>query len=114
MANKHPDDARFIKSREWRDTHRRLALMRNPLCRHCEWLGRVTAATQVDHVIVPNGDFTLQRDPANMMSLCAEHHSIKTRKQVQQGKPHLIGRDDEWRMVFSDGSKRGTPPPHGG
>jgi 5-methylcytosine-specific restriction endonuclease McrA len=81
--------------------------MRNPLCRHCEWLGKVSAGRQVDHVTVPNGDPRLQRDPENLMSLCAEHHSKKTRAQ-DKGKPHLLGRDSEWRMVFSDGSKRGS------
>ena len=69
--NRHPDDARFIASREWRDTHRRLALLRAPLCTHCDWLGRVEAATTVDHVVVPNGDYTLQRDPENSdVALC--------------------------------------------
>ena len=41
------------------------------LCNHCEQMGQVTPADQVDHIQVPNGDRVLQRDSENLMSLCA-------------------------------------------
>ena len=52
-----------------------------PLCRHCKAKGRITVADQVDHIVVPNGNGILQRDPSNHQSLCARCHSIKTNGQ---------------------------------
>jgi 5-methylcytosine-specific restriction endonuclease McrA len=67
-----------------------MQLMAHPLCKHCDLLGIVTPATEVDHIIVPNGDHRLQRDLGNMQSLCRSHHSIKTRHQGKDG-PLLLG-----------------------
>ena len=47
-------------------------------------------ATQVDHIRMPYGNERLMRDPANLMSLCATHHSLKTRAQ-ETGKTYRIG-----------------------
>jgi 5-methylcytosine-specific restriction protein A len=104
MANRHPSDDAFLHTREWTKI-RRIALMHEPVCRHCALLGQVRRAQQVDHITPPCGDHALQRDLGNMQGLCASHHSLKTRKQGNN-IPYLLGRDDEWRMVFSDGSKK--------
>jgi 5-methylcytosine-specific restriction protein A len=50
----------------------------HPLCVECEREGRVTAATQIDHVIPHKGDDSLRLDPRNLQSLCDNHHSAKT------------------------------------
>jgi 5-methylcytosine-specific restriction endonuclease McrA len=74
----HPDQ-RFLQTRYWRDCLRPAQLRKQPLCEKCSELGRVTAAEQVDHIKVPNGDYSLQRDPNNLRSLCASCHALKTR-----------------------------------
>ena len=81
MANRHPDDARFLQTRLWRDHLQPRQLHIEPLCRRCKAKGRTTVADQVDHIVVPNGNGILQRDPSNHQSLCASCHSIKTNGQ---------------------------------
>ena len=104
---RHASDTAFLKSREWRDHIRPVALARDPVCRHCVLTGRVTPTKHIDHITPPYGDRTLQRDLENMMGLWLPCHSRKGQYQ-DTDKPYFIGRDSEWRMVFSDGSKRGT------
>ena len=49
----HPD-AKFIRSRAWRDDLRlSTSSMRIPLCQFCELIGKVVGADQVDHKRVP-------------------------------------------------------------
>ena len=81
MANRHPDDARFLQTRLWRDRIQPRQLHIEPLCRRCKERGLTTVADQVDHIVVPNGNGILQRDPSNHQSLCASCHSIKTNGQ---------------------------------
>ena len=86
----HPDQ-RFLQTRAWRDHLRPAQLTREPLCEKCQELGRVVAATQVDHIVVPNGDYRLQRDPTNFRSLCAECHGRKTRGKTYSKEVGLDG-----------------------
>ena len=72
----HPD-AKFIRSRAWRDDLRLAQLNAFPLCQFCELIGKVVGADQVDHKRVPNGDPDLQCDPDNLRSLCASCHGRK-------------------------------------
>ena len=88
--NKHPADAKFINSRLWRDWIRAKQLRDHPLCEDCRVEGRVTVATTVDHVIVPNGNATLQRSPSNFRSLCDSHHSRKTNAQARGGYTYQL------------------------
>lgn len=53
-------------------------LTKHPLCVHCEQRGRVTEATNVDHVRPHKGDMTLFWDRDNWQSLCGPCHSAKT------------------------------------
>lgn len=76
----HPDAA-FLRTRDWRDRLRPAQLHREPYCRECKKHGRTVLATDVDHIVVPNGDVSLQRDPENYQSLCATCHGRKTRSQ---------------------------------
>jgi 5-methylcytosine-specific restriction protein A len=56
---------------------RLLQLGKQPLCVMCESMGRLTAATQVDH-IVPIKDGGDPWAMENLQSLCASCHSHKT------------------------------------
>lgn len=54
-------------------------LRQHPLCVHCEREGRVTAATDVDHITPHRGDQELFWDAANnWQPLCKSCHSRKT------------------------------------
>ena len=68
-----PYDAR------WRRL-RRLHLGMRPLCVDCEREGHVTAGTQVDHII-PMAQGGARLDMRNLQTLCAGHHSRKTRRE---------------------------------
>ena len=51
-------------------------LSRNPLCARCEANGRVSVATQLDHIVaLANGG---TNDDSNRQGLCDECHRIKT------------------------------------
>jgi 5-methylcytosine-specific restriction enzyme A len=55
---------------------RRRQLLREPLCRACQVEGVINAASEVDHIErVSVGGAVF--DPANMQSLCKQHHSVK-------------------------------------
>jgi 5-methylcytosine-specific restriction enzyme A len=53
-------------------------LRKDPLCVECQRLGRVTAASEVDHVIPHRGDPRLFWDVENLRGLCKQHHAAKT------------------------------------
>lgn len=53
-------------------------LRKHPLCLHCEQEGRVTTATEVDHIVPHRGDKSLFWDRSNWQPLCKTHHSRKT------------------------------------
>ncbi|MFK3973764.1 HNH endonuclease [Pseudomonas sp. NPDC087358] len=53
-------------------------LRKHPLCVHCEQRGRVTAATDVDHITPHRGDKDLFWDRQNWQGLCHPCHSVKT------------------------------------
>lgn len=62
----------------WRK-YRRSFLAANPLCVHCEQEGRVTAATDVDHIKAVRGkDDPLFWEPSNIQGLCGACHRKKT------------------------------------
>ena len=52
----------------------------NPLCVHCKAEGRVTIATELDHIVaLSNGGLDFDRDDGeNRQGLCTEHHARKT------------------------------------
>ncbi len=55
-----------------------MVLADEPLCRECGKIGRVTAATDVDHVIARAKGGT--DDRANLRALCHRCHTRKTIK----------------------------------
>lgn len=57
-------------------------LGREPYCRKCLELGRVTLAAQVDHIVRTNEGGS--DEPDNLASLCAHCHSRKTLAENNQ------------------------------
>ncbi|MDP2141293.1 MAG: HNH endonuclease signature motif containing protein [Gammaproteobacteria bacterium] len=53
-------------------------LAKHPLCVHCQLQDKVTAATDVDHIIPHRGDMVLFWDRDNWQGLCHACHSTKT------------------------------------
>lgn len=91
-ARKDDPDRKFLQSRWWREKGRPAQLGRERLCQFCRLMGKVTRATQVDHIIRPRGDQALQRDPDNWRSLCADHHQQKSLwERRADGRPLRIG-----------------------
>ncbi len=61
---------------------RKAFLARNPLCTTCEEVhGRITAATEVDHVIPHKGDKALFWDRMNWAPICRDCHQAKTARE---------------------------------
>lgn len=102
---KDDPDRKFLMSREWRERLRPAILEQQPLCVFCEKLGRLKAATQIDHIIRPRGDPVLQRDAANMQPLCNEHHRIKSNWERTGGdQPLMLGCGvDGWPVTWKPG-----------
>lgn len=71
------NSAARLYDRRWRK-RRRVKLLKDPLCEECKREGRLTLATDVDHVIPHRGDRRLFDDDDNLQSLCKPCHSKKT------------------------------------
>ena len=66
-----------IYTYQWRKASKAY-LKEHPLCVHCERDGRLTPASEVDHIIPHNGDMKLFWDQTNWQGLCKKCHSKKT------------------------------------
>ena len=65
--------------RRWTEASK-YVLAEEPLCRHCMEQGRITQATEVDHIVeLRDGGAFLDRD--NLQPLCSECHDAKTYKR---------------------------------
>ena len=62
-------DHRFYVSKTWRQLRAQI-LRASPLCVECQRLGRVTPATDVDHILPRRARPELQLDPDNLRALC--------------------------------------------
>ena len=76
---------KIYNSKRWKDT-RAYILAEQPFCVDCEKEGRVTAATDVDHInnltnIYKSGDFDEAYNIDNLQPLCKRCHGAKTRKE---------------------------------
>lgn len=78
-ANRESSTARGY-GRPWQKA-RAGYLRKNPLCIQCQELGKMTAATDVDHIEPHRGDKTLFWDSANWQALCHPCHSAKTARE---------------------------------
>jgi 5-methylcytosine-specific restriction endonuclease McrA len=75
----------------WQQARERF-LRTHPLCVMCDAIGRVTAASVVDHVTPHRGDKSLFWDETNWQSLCATHHSSTKQREEKSG--HVGGCDE--------------------
>lgn len=100
MSVSRPDRRGSAASRgyghKWRQA-RLDHLAANPLCVKCKELGRITAATTVDHIIPHKGDQRLFWRRSNWQSLCTTHHSATKQAEEKQGR--LIGCDASGRPL---------------
>lgn len=64
----------------------------HPLCARCLRQERVTAATELDH-IVPLFKGGSMRDPKNLQSLCSACHQDKTAEDMGHSTKQTIGSD---------------------
>ena len=67
----------------WTDDLRPNQLLREPFCRACAQLGLRVWATDVDHVVPHDGDWSKFIDPDNLQSLCHSCHGRKTAAESQ-------------------------------
>ena len=89
-VRRHGTSAQRGYGSKWRAARARF-LFEHPLCTTCLKEGRVTEATDVDHVIPHRGDPTLFWDETNWQALCHECHSRKTaREDGAFGNPRVI------------------------
>jgi 5-methylcytosine-specific restriction protein A len=78
---------------DWRKV-RLLHLAGEPLCRMCAEQGRVTAATDVDHIKAFEGlGDPLRLDRGNLRSLCRPCHMQRTARQASGREIARIGVD---------------------
>lgn len=56
-------------------------LRQHPTCTECAKRGRLTSATEVDHIVPHRGDRALFYEPTNLQALCKPCHSRKTAKE---------------------------------
>jgi 5-methylcytosine-specific restriction endonuclease McrA len=70
---------------------RRLFLQLHPLCRPCMQAGRLTGATQVDHVIPHKGNYEAFFRLENWQPICASCHSRKTQREQQADRAAETG-----------------------
>lgn len=59
-------------------------LREHPLCVMCQAVGRVEAATVVDHITPHRGDQSLFWRRSNWQALCATHHSRDKQREEQR------------------------------
>lgn len=74
------DNSKFYQSKRWRKV-RKLYVMQNPICVHCEERGLVTAVQEVDH-IKPLRFGGAKFDFDNLQSLCKSCHGRKSGKEA--------------------------------
>ena len=63
--------------RRWQKA-RRYYFNRHPLCVHCEAAGKITVATDLDHITPHKGNMQVFWDSSNWQGLCKPCHSKKT------------------------------------
>lgn len=104
---KDKDYIRLIHTAKWQQL-RRLRLNDHPLCERCEEQGRVTAATEVHHVVPVENGLTRQEkerlmyDYFNLRALCHDCH-VKTHTDMGRcGKAQSKNRTKEQLKRFAE------------
>lgn len=85
---------RLYNTAAWRNA-RASQLADVPLCERCTKLGRVTAATVVNHRRAHKGNLALFYDPENHESLCKPCHDSERQSQERTGREYdrAVGAD---------------------
>ena len=68
------------RGRSWRRKRERVLRRDGYLCVHCNNNGRVTGATEVDHIVTLDQGGSDSMD--NLQSLCKECHAVKTAREA--------------------------------
>lgn len=68
--------------RPWRRLRQRILDRDANLCQPCERAGRVTTATEVDHIVNRAAGGT--DDESNLQSICTPCHEAKTQQEARQ------------------------------
>lgn len=83
----------FYRSARWLRL-RKMILSQGPLCVECAKRGRITPATDVDHVLARRDRPDLSFDADNLQTLCKACHSRKTRgEQIHKITDDKMGGD---------------------
>ena len=90
--NTNTNDIRMYNTVRWRKL-RSWKLTRDPLCRYCLEVGRVTAADTVDHVRAHRGEERAFWDADNLQSLCATCHNAIAQQRDTKGYAIGCGAD---------------------
>ena len=65
----------------WRKLRKQVLYNEGGLCRHCKEEGRLTPATDVDHIDGDTGNLEWE----NLQPLCRKHHNEKSRREQGSG-----------------------------
>lgn len=87
-----PELKRLYNSALWKQL-RRAQLEAHPLCKFCSALGRVVAATVVDHRKPHRGDESMFFDAENLQSLCKPCHDGAKQELEKSGTLRGCGLD---------------------
>ena len=78
--------------RPWRRKRARILARDGKLCQPCKAAGRLTLATQVDHIVPKAEGGTDEED--NLQAICAPCHDAKSRTEATRGRngsrPHSL------------------------
>ena len=85
---------------------RQTFLARSPLCIGCEAVGRITAATVVDHVVPHDGDQAKFWDASHWQACCKWHHDSIKQMLERMYQRRKIPATELW--LTSDTAKRLT------
>ncbi len=84
VTDDYKERNRFYQRKEWKSV-RSLQLQLEPLCRECRKLGKLVAASVVDHIL-PITEGGAKLDLENLQSLCKPCHERKGRAGIGGGK----------------------------
>lgn len=78
-----PRSRKFYGSARWKKLRNKY-IKQNPLCEHCQEKDKVTAATEVDHIIPIEVDWSRRLEWNNLQSLCHRCHMQKTQEDKKK------------------------------
>ena len=81
IQTRNPEAEQRIRGRKWMSIRARW-FSNHPLCIECKRVGRVSVASQLDHIIplIDGG----KDDDSNYQSLCVSCHSKKSSKEAEK------------------------------